>query len=94
MAKRKSWEKYLLFIVRQMPAEVRSEYIEHGDEIIAILVKNNVIVFSDPFAQQEDLEEGVAAAQGEEEAEEDREAVGEEANGTKEPKWTQSTPKS
>jgi len=58
MTKRKSWEKYLLFIVRQMPAAIRSEYIEHGDEIIAILVKNKVIVFSDPFALSEDLEEG------------------------------------
>lgn len=58
MACRKSWEKYLLFVVRQMPADVRSEFIDQADEIIRILVADGVIDFSHPYAVSDDPEEG------------------------------------
>ena len=58
MARRKSWEKYLIFIVRQMPAEVRSEIIDHADEVLNILVKEGIIDFSHPYLVSEEVEEG------------------------------------
>lgn len=58
MASRKSWEKYLLFVVRQMPADVRSEFIDIADEVVQGLVNDRVIVFSHPYDESEDAETG------------------------------------